>query len=110
MHGYDYDHCRRPYCARPRYGVEYRPPRYVGRAGAGRRSRYDAPFQPLRPDDALARALEREAADLVLDYLREERYGEEYARSMGLRIRGPGDHLRDVARRITRPPYDLGWW
>lgn len=76
--------------------------------GRGRRG-YDVGFQPLRPNDALARALREDAEDLVTDFLREERYGDEYARSMGLRTRGPGDRFRNIARRMSGARYDRGW-
>jgi hypothetical protein len=89
-------------------------PRYdqaFGRGARPSRGRggYDAVFRPLHPNDSLARALREEADDLVTDYLREERYGEDYARDIGLRTRGPGDRYRDIARRLSRGGYDRGW-
>jgi hypothetical protein len=77
--------------------------------GRDQRPRYDAAFRPLRPSDPLARALRAEAEELVTDYLHEERYGGDYARRFGLRTRGRGDRLRDIARRISRGGYGGGW-
>jgi hypothetical protein len=107
-----------------RYGFEFapgRPERGRGRGtkswrydasefrepeGVRGRGDYDAGFRPLRPDDALARAVRRDTEDLVTSYLREERYGEDYARGFGLRTRGPGDRLQDAARRLSGRGYD----
>jgi len=95
-HGYDRDHPH-PRGATGPYGA----------GGYGRGD--DARPRPLHPNEPLARALREEAEELIADYLREERYGAEYARSIGLRTHGRGDRLRRLARRLSRRGYDRSW-
>lgn len=62
-----------------------------------------------RLEGPLMREIRDEVDDLVMDYLHEERYGADYARTVGLRTHGRGDRLRGAIRRAFGRPYDRTW-
>jgi hypothetical protein len=67
-------------------------------------SRYDAALPRYGSDDFAGRPVRSPAFGRD----RRPRY-DDYARRFGLRTRGHGDRLRDIARRISRGGYGGGW-